>query len=88
MKKLLVLTAITMVTAASAGCECCLFRRGAMFPTTPVVAAPAPVCCDPCAPAIPSNPCDPCGTCGTCAPSDAAVSPTVLPGPGATVLPQ
>jgi len=55
MKKLLIVTAIVMLTASTVGCQCGRwFRRGAMVPYYP-----ADPCCDPCPP-----PCDPCGTPG------------------------
>jgi len=64
MKKLLVLTAIVMLTAGTVGCRCCdWFRRGVLFPTTTTM-APG-VMSDPCCPA---NPCDPCGSAAPCDP--------------------
>jgi len=94
MKKLLVLTAVVMLTAGTVGCQCDWFRRGALFPTTMV--APE-VICDPCCPV---DSCDPCGSavpCDPCAPGTYSTPPatystppgtystppaTVLPGPG------
>jgi hypothetical protein len=67
MKKLLILTALTMVVGALSGCECLdwLCRGAYTRPyqaAAPVYTAPAPYC----------QPCDPCG-CG--------VPATVVPGP-------
>lgn len=80
MKKLLVLTAVAMLTASSIGCRCSWFRRGALFPSS----TPDVTVCDPCAP-----PCDTCNSCDPCAPGSYATTPsTVLPGPGlGTTLP-
>jgi hypothetical protein len=73
MKKLLILTAVLMLTVSSIGCQCDLFRRGALFPRT---TADVPVY-DPC------PPCDPCNPCDPCAPSSCATPPSmILPGPG------
>jgi len=73
MKKLLVLTAVVMLTASTVGCRCSWFRRGALFPST---TSAVPVC-DPC------PPCDPCNPCDPCAPGSYTTSPpTILPGPG------
>lgn len=96
MKKLLVLTAIVMLTAGTVGCRCCdWFRRGALFPTSTVVGTE--VLGDPC---YSANPCDPCGSaapCDPCAPGSCGTAPsiygmppatyntqpsTILPGPG------
>lgn len=79
MKKLLVLTALMMLTAGTVGCRTCdWFRRGALFPTTTMVYPEMPAC-DPCAA------CDPGGvpvTSDPCAPAPYVTQPsTVLPGP-------
>jgi len=96
MNKLLVLTAIVMLTVGTAGCKCSdWFYRGALFPTTSTV-APEVLCdpcypCDPCDPCGSAVPCDPCapGACGvpsgtyTAPPATYGTQPsTVLPGPG------
>jgi len=75
MKKLLVLTAVVMLTASSIGCQqCSWFRRGALFPSS----TPQMTVCDPCA-----VPCDPCNSCDPCAPGSYTTMPsTILPGPG------
>ena len=75
MKKLLVLTAVAMLTASSIGCQqCSWFRRGALFPSS----TPEMTVCDPCV-----QPCDPCDSCDPCAPGSYGTTPsTVLPGPG------
>lgn len=86
MKKLLVLTAIVMLTAGTVGCNCCnWFRRGALFPTATMVAPD--VMCDPCCPA---DPCDPCGSgasCDPCAPGPYTTTPGTYSMPPATILP-
>jgi len=94
MKKLLVLTAIVMLTVGTVGCKCCdWFRRGVLFPTTTTMAPE--VICDPCYSANPCDPCDPCGSavsCDPCAPGTYSTPPatygtqptTILPGPGPT----
>ena len=79
MKKLIVLTAVAMVTVGGSGCRLCdWMRRGA---PAHAIALPAPIYCDPC---------DPCATptaapCDACAPGRAMmVAPgpeTYLPGP-------
>lgn len=72
MKKLIVLTAVVMLTASTAGCHCGRwFRRGAMVPYCPS----EPACCEPC-----PAPCGPPATgCDACtAPSLGASS---MPGP-------
>ena len=80
MKKLVVLTAVVMLTAGSIGCQqCSWFRRGALFPSS----TPEVTVCDPCPP--PCDPCcDPCNTCDPCAPGSFTTTapPTILPGPG------
>jgi len=81
MKKLLVLTVVVMLTAATAGCRYDWFRRGAVCP----VAAPELTVCDPCIPCDPCTPCDPClpqSSCDPCAPGPYTTSPeVVMPGP-------
>lgn len=60
MKKLLILTAIVMLTSSSIGCRACrwLWRGDAYDPC-------APVCAPICPPACPTDPmCDPCATPG------------------------
>ncbi|MHC4176947.1 MAG: hypothetical protein ACYSWU_05545 [Planctomycetota bacterium] len=56
MKKLLILTAVLMLTSSAVGCRCCnwLWRGAAYNPCTPAVTYS-----DPCPP---YNPCDPCAT--------------------------
>ena len=71
MKKLLFLTAVTMLLASAGGCQC--FQkayRGSAYPAGAAV-------CDPCAPAAPA--CDPCGG----APGAVMPGPTTtyVPGP-------
>jgi hypothetical protein len=91
MKKLLVLTAVTALTAGTVGCECCnWFRRGANLPLATTV-VPETVC-DPCYTVNPCDPCDPCAPPALCdpgAPGAYTTTPTtVLPGPGpATTAP-
>jgi hypothetical protein len=72
MKKLLVLTAVVMLTVGTAGCRCDWFRRGALFPA---VGPPVPVY-ESCPPA------DPCGECNACAPGGYVSEP--MPGPAGT----
>lgn len=56
MKKVLILTAVLMLTSSAVGCRCCdWFRRGAF--RNPC--APASTFDNPCPP---YNPCDPCAT--------------------------
>ena len=65
MKKLLVLTALVMLTASAAGCRCldwCF--RGARY--------------NPCPPATYSNPCPPYNPCDPCA-TPSAVTPGPAP---------
>lgn len=58
MRKLLILTAVVMLTASMVGCQCGRwFRRGAAVPCCPTEA-----CCDPCG--TPSIGCDTCTTPG------------------------
>ena len=79
MKRLLVLTAVVMLTAATLGCRCDWFRRGALLPT----ATPDVTVCDPCPPCNPCSPCDPSPPCDPCAPGSYTTSPSmILPGPG------
>lgn len=79
MKKLIVLTALGMLTASATGCRLCdrLFR-GSPYPTQTAVMAPGPVCCpDPCT--------DACGaSLAPCAPAGVVQPGTsyLLPGPG------
>jgi hypothetical protein len=66
MKKLLILTAILMLTSSAAGCRCCQWLwRGAPWnacPTAPAYSEPCP----------PYQPCDPCLTApGTITPGPA-----------------
>ncbi len=71
MKRLLLLTAVAMLTASATGCRCCDWLwRGAACPTsaTPVMVA------DPC------NPCSPCSPCTTPAPMSACESAASCPG--------
>jgi len=78
MKKLIVLTALGMLTASATGCRLCdrLFR-GSPYPTQTAVMAPGPVCCpDPCA--------DACGaSVAPCAPATVLTPgmPYLSPGP-------
>lgn len=79
MKKLILLTALGVLTVGAAGCRSCdWFHRGA-----PASAAtmPAPIYCDPCATTA--------ADCGPCAPSPAACAPgapmIVAPGAGTYV---
>jgi hypothetical protein len=71
MKKLLVLTSVLMLAAATVGCESCggLFRGSRLFGPEPsaVYAYPSADACNPC-----GNVCDPCGT---------AAPATIMPGP-------
>lgn len=70
MRKLIVLTAVAMLTASAVGCQCGRwFRRGALFPTW----VPEPVCSEP---SIPYDPCEP----ATLPPYE-TVTPPVTPGP-------
>ena len=58
MKKLLILTAVVMLTGSTVGCRCCNWMfRGAYNPCPPQGAYG-----EPCAPSY--NPCDPCTTPG------------------------
>jgi len=73
MKKLLIVTAIGVLTIGATGCRMCdrLFRGSAV--ATPAVMAPATICCpDPCP--------DPCATSvAPCAPAGVILG---APGPG------
>lgn len=82
MKKLLVLTAVVMLTAATAGCQCDWFRRGALYPA----AMPEMTACDPCDPCLPQNPCDP-GQPGPYAASPGMVMPGPYAAPPGMVMP-
>lgn len=67
MKRLLILTAVLLLTVSAAGCQRCQWLRGgADSPWMPTV-----TCCDPC------MSCDPCVACQT----PAELSPTILAGP-------
>jgi len=75
MKKLIILTAVVMLTAGAMGCRCGhWFRRGALLPVCP----PEPACCDPC---LSSDPCaasvttSGCGTISQIAPGPEAYAP-------------
>ena len=66
MKKLMILTAVAMLTASAVGCDCWRrFRRGDEYvnpcPPTATYSVPCP------------SPCDPCDPC--------SIPPTVTPGP-------
>ncbi len=76
MKKLILLTAVTILMVGASGCrQCGLFHRGA--PASAVAIPAAPMYCDPCA--TTTAPCDPCGPCASGAP----VAPMIVPpGPG------
>ena len=67
MKKLLILTAVLMVTASAVGCRCCpwLWRGAAWNPYAPMATYS-----NPCPPVNPCDPCDPCAT-----------PPAITPGP-------
>ncbi len=71
MKRLMILTAVLVLTAGTAGCHCCdwMFRgRAACPPSVGYAPCPAPV-----------SACDPCGTCGG---APGMVAPgMVAPGP-------
>ncbi len=71
MKKLLVLTAVVIVTVAALGCQNCgLFRRGSLFPATMATTT----CCEPY---------DPCSTCDSTPTYDfGGIVDPVLPSPG------
>jgi hypothetical protein len=71
MKKLLVLTAVVVLTACTAGCRCDWFRRGALYPG---LGPPAPIYEQQCPPASPCDPCD-SGAAG------GYTTTPVLPGP-------
>jgi hypothetical protein len=70
MKKLLVLTAVVMLTAGATGCRCCewLWRGAAYEPY-----APAATYTNPCPP---YNPCDPCAVPSTVTPGPAPYVPS------------
>ena len=74
MKRLLVLTAVAMLTASMPGCQCKNWlRRGSLFSTT---TPPGVTCYDPCEPA---NQCDPYQ--GTVGPEFGGMNAPILPGP-------
>lgn len=76
MKKLLVLTAIVMLTASTVGCGCGRwFRRGALLPCY------SDPCCDPC---VTSDPCG-SGPCDSCTTPTYGTMPAITPGPDAYV---
>ncbi len=72
MKKILIVAAVTVLTAGVAGCRLCngLFR-GAAVQTAP---AAAPMYCEPVNPCVPCDPCPPCGGGG-------AAPMVITPGP-------
>jgi len=79
MKRLILLTAIAILTVGASGCRSCdWFRRGA---PAQAVALPPPGYCDPCA--TTAAPCDACAPTGAMmvAPGPEAYAP-VVPGPG------
>jgi hypothetical protein len=99
MKKLLVLTAVVMLTASSVGCQCCdWLRRGSCFSNGNSEMS-ACNSCNPCDPCMPSACCDPCAPggfvsggygSGGYAPSGCATgncAPGTFSGTPATVLP-
>jgi hypothetical protein len=75
MKKLILLTAVTILMVGASGCrQCGLFHRGA--PARAVAIPAAPMYCDPCAATTAA--CDPCGP----SVSGASVTPMIVaPGP-------
>jgi hypothetical protein len=67
MKRLLILTAVLLLTVSAAGCQRCQWLRGGVAsPWMPTV-----TCYGSC---VSCDPCDPCQT-------PAELSPTILPGP-------
>lgn len=73
MRKLLMLSAVTMILAGSVGCRCDWFRRGALL-APPVTVLPE---C-----AVPSeDSCDPCNSCAPGTGPGAGLPETLLPGP-------
>ena len=70
MKKLLILTAVLMLTSSAVGCRCCdwLWRGAAYAPCAPAVSYGAPC--------PPADPCDPCA-----APSVVTPGPAPYMGP-------
>jgi hypothetical protein len=72
MKKLLIVTAIVMLTSSTVGCKCCrwLWRGDSYNQCTPVC---APVC----PPVCPTNPCDPCAT-PSVQPGPASYAPAIV----------
>lgn len=78
MKKMILLTAIGILTVVASGCrQGGLFRRGA--PVQAVAIPASPVYCDPCA--TTTVPCDPCAPSGACATGAVSVPMVVAPGP-------
>ena len=71
MKKLLVLTAVVMLTVGTAGCRCNWFRRGALLPTL----GPGVPVYEPCPP-------DACNSCNSYAPGAYTTDPMPGPAPG------
>jgi hypothetical protein len=72
MKKLMLLTAVAILTVGATGCRSCdWFRRGA--PASAAAMPMAPVYCEPCA--ATAAPCEPCSPC-------AASSPMMVAPPG------
>jgi len=70
-KKLLILTAVGMLTISTVGCRCNWWpwRRPCYDPCAPTYSNPCPPAysadpCDPCPPAYSTDPCDPCATQG------------------------
>lgn len=75
MKKLLILAALTAVTGASVGCNCCGFGRRVEY-------CPPYEQCDPC-----EQPCDTCQPGGIgpgVGPVYSAPTTTIMPGPAST----
>jgi hypothetical protein len=66
MKKLLVLTALGMMTISTVGCRCNWWpwRRAYCDPCAPAYSNP----CNPCPPTYSADPCDPCATPGAITP--------------------
>ena len=72
MKKLLILTAVLMLTSSAVGCRCCDWMwRGAYSPCAPM-ATP----CDPC---VTYAPADPCATPPAIVPGPAPYSASPCP---------
>jgi hypothetical protein len=65
MKKLILLTAVAILTVGACGCRSCdWFRRGAPASAATMPMA-APVYCEPCAASPCDPPCSPCASSGT-----------------------